>query len=470
MKKYCLTFTVERKNISKSSSIMKLTGSKIKKKVSNINFEKGSKITEFIKRKGGKVTAELYVTSFFFMLLSKENTLFQWTMHMARLVDKFKLSEQGLERKLQIRHEKFAKWLLFKCLQLELSKELEETTTKELGQTGLKLESFNRVLLQDSTCINVPKNLAKIFPSSYTKSGKSATARIQLTMNLLSDSYEDISLGSFRDNDGKASPDILDIIEVGDLVLRDKGYWSLAVFEALDNKNAYFISRLKYGVNLYEIGSKTRMNLGKFLKKAKKNNQTTIDKEIEIGSKHRLKVRLVAILLPEKIADSRKRKAKNDRHSKVNHSEEYYQRLEWCIFMTNVPSEVLDKQLIAKVYRLRWRIEIIFKVWKSKFEFDELFNKQSMNPSRAIITFYLALAWLTLFFVSLYSYFLINVYRKTGRYVSIFKFAGFLITFMKEEQKQEQIINHPEDFIDFVASTCLYDKRKRKNQMQLIYC
>ena len=72
-----------------------MTEAKITKKVSNIDFEKGSKATKFVKRKDGKVTAELYVTSFFFMLLSKESTLFQWTMQMARLIDNFSLSEQG---------------------------------------------------------------------------------------------------------------------------------------------------------------------------------------------------------------------------------------------------------------------------------------------------------------------------------------------------------------------------------------
>ena len=86
--------------------------------------------------------------------------------------------------------------------------------------------------------------MAAFFPSSFTKSGKSATARIQLTMDLLSEGYKDISLGSFRDNDGKASKDILDIAKAGDLVLRDKGYWSLKVFQSLNDKGIYFISRL----------------------------------------------------------------------------------------------------------------------------------------------------------------------------------------------------------------------------------
>ena len=108
------------------------------------------------------------------------------------------------------------------------------------------------------------------------------------------------------------------------------------------------------------------------------------------------------------------------RDSKANHSEDYYERLGWCIFITNIPKEMLNSQQIIEVYRLRWRIEIIFKVWKSKFDFQKMFEKISMKPSRAIITFYLLLTWLTLFLTNLYSYFLIKVFDQTKRFISIF--------------------------------------------------
>jgi hypothetical protein len=274
----------------------------------------------------------------------------------------------------------------------------DKNNTEEFKKKAKLLNCFNGVLLQDSTCVNVPSNLAIFFSSSFTEKRKSATARIQLTTNLLSDSYEDFSLGSFRDNNGGASKDILEIVKLGDLVLRDKGYClprnlggSLEVFKQLEEKKCFFLSRFKYGVNLYDSETKKELSLAKTLEKASKKEQNTVDKRIVLGAKRRLSVRLIAIRLPQKVADERRRKAKADRHSKANHSPDYYKRLDWCFFITNIPEEILTAKQVAKVYRFRWRIEIIFKVWKSKFDFDKIFDKPSMSPSRAIITFFLLL-------------------------------------------------------------------------------
>ena len=144
----------------------------------------------------------------------------------------------------------------------------------------------------------------------------------------------------------------------------------------------------KYGVNIFDKENREQLKLNKLLKKAKNNNLSIVDIEVQLGARKRLKTRLVAIRLPEEVAQERRRKARNDRHSKVNHSEDYYERLGWCIFITNIPLGILSALQITKVYRFRWRIEIIFKVWKSKFNFDGMFNKTSMKSSRAIITFY----------------------------------------------------------------------------------
>jgi hypothetical protein len=41
---------------------------------------------------------------------------------------------------------------------------------------------------------------------------------------------------------------------------------------------------------------------------------------------------------------------------------------------------------------------------------------------------------------------------------------------MQDSINQEQLLENPSDFIDIIASSCIYDKRKRQNQMELIYC
>ncbi len=46
--------------------------------------------------------------------------------------------------------------------------------------------------------------------------------------------------------------------------------------------------------------------------------------------------------------------------------------MNWSLFVTNVGPEVWPAEVIAKVYRLRWRIETTFKAWKSHLRLREL--------------------------------------------------------------------------------------------------
>ena len=46
----------------------------------------------------------------------------------------------------------------------------------------------------------------------------------------------------------------------------------------------------------------------------------------------------------------------------------------WTIFLTNISKECASFQQIYKMYSLRWRIEIIFKAWKSHAGFAKCHN------------------------------------------------------------------------------------------------
>ena len=48
----------------------------------------------------------------------------------------------------------------------------------------------------------------------------------------------------------------------------------------------------------------------------------------------------------------------------------------WNIFLTNVPRAVWPAKALAPLYRLRWRIEMIFKAWKSHLGLRQ-FNARS---------------------------------------------------------------------------------------------
>ena len=120
---------------------------------------------------------------------------------------------------------------------------------------------------------------------------------------------------------------------------------------------------------------------------------------------------------------------------------------------------------ILEVYGYRWRIEIIFKCWKSKFNFAHLFNKKSMSPPRAFITFYLLLVWLTLFFVKWHLFFLYHVYQIKGKILSLFKFADFV----KQHFNKLYDWANPLEEIEHLARYCSQTKRKTKSTMELLY-
>jgi hypothetical protein len=46
-----------------------------------------------------------------------------------------------------------------------------------------------------------------------------------------------------------------------------------------------------------------------------------------------------------------------------------------------------------------------------------------MTPARVVISFYLLLIWLTLFFVGWFNSFLIAIYKAKGKILSMIKFA-----------------------------------------------
>ncbi len=67
---------------------------------------------------------------------------------------------------------------------------------------------------------------------------------------------------------------------------------------------------------------------------------------------------------------------------RTNHSERYYKLMDWNIYITNVPPAVWSSKDVDAVYPLRWRIETIFKAWKSNMCLEHL--HQSISETQLI--------------------------------------------------------------------------------------
>ena len=87
------------------------------------------------------------------------------------------------------------------------------------------------------------------------------------------------------------------------------------------------------------------------------------------------KLRLVANRASADIANQRRRKFKKD--SRKTLSKELSELMSWSIFVTTMTAEAIDFQMLESLYAFRWRIENIFKIWKSNLNFSKIHNVSS---------------------------------------------------------------------------------------------
>jgi len=330
-------------------------------------------------------------------------------------------------------------------------------------------KSFNHVFLTDSTNVKLPPHLADAYPGSKNQSGKkNAGLKIQATFDIVRERLVDFGISAFTRTDQTASKDILDLVQPNDLIIRDLGYFVLPVFEKISKIEAFFLSRFKLNVAIYCPKSGKRLNLLALLKK-----QPSLDINVLIGSEQRLPVRLVAIPVPKDIANERRRKAKNNRDRRCNPSKETLKLLGWQLFVTNVSRNVWSPLTICKIYAIRWRIEIIFKVWKSHLSLASIPEGPENQLDIYIYSQLLNAAIFHAFFDHLNRYMI----AKHDRYISILKVAPLFdqilnAMFLLGECTDAARFEH---FLEkLLLRHCCYEKRKKRinyaQQLQYLEC
>jgi hypothetical protein len=156
--------------------------------------------------------------------------------------------------------------------------------------------------------------------------------------------------------------DYLKIIEAGSLAIVDLGYFFIDAFAEIMDKKAYFLSRYLVRVKVYTRDGK-EMDL---LDTLRSMSTGSIDLDVCIGATRRFPCRLVAVRVPKEVADQRRKKARETARRKGRTpSKAALALMDWTIFVTNVPPEMLQVKQILNIYRVRWQIELVFKLWKS---------------------------------------------------------------------------------------------------------
>lgn len=270
---------------------------------------------------------------------------------------KSRYSKQALHKRLGASVIDFLAAVFIRCIQ---------PTMQEATAQGL-FTHFNRVLLHDSTTIALPERYAGAFPGSANQRKAFSQLKIQVVCDLLHSRVEQVSMSGFTRNDQRASPDILDQLRAGDLVIRDLGYFVLSVFRDIALRKAFFLSRYRHGVTVLDPATQRPIPLAKLLKK-----RGFFDAQVLLGEEAKVPVRLVAVAVPDAVANQRRRTLRQNRDRTLNPGKEHFYLLGWNIFVTNVGADLWPAKQLQVVYRLRWRIETLFKAWKSHLALTQL--------------------------------------------------------------------------------------------------
>ncbi|MFK7949606.1 MAG: IS4 family transposase [Saprospiraceae bacterium] len=459
---------VKRLKVTKHFIMVKVVSKSeisVNKLIEDLQVEKYGWESKFYKIAPKKIYAKNLLIGFWEMQRKGKNSLRNWAVECGMLLNNKSISKQAVDGRLTDNCLKMMELILSEALTLKykfINKKLNSTELNDMKYL------FNRILLQDSTIQSLPADLCKEFPPSHTSGKKAAMLRLQATFDLTNMCWVAFFIGAFTNNDQSQSKAIAKVAEKKDLILRDLGYFTLESLELLMTEQ-YVITKWDNKSNLYyncddKKLKNTRIDLLKLFK-----NEREIDILVQVGSKKRLNMRLIAKKLPKPQAKKRIEEAKNDRHSKSNHSEKYYKLLEWEIFLTNVEQDKLDIEQVAKLYGLRWFIEILFKSWKSHCNFKKMLGKEKMNYIRMMITIHLLLIEFVYFMLDIFQYISVEVAKITDKLISILKFMDLvndLFDYIVRIEKLEDLdVLIPSRGLGIAHAT--YERRnKRKNMMQ----
>lgn len=319
---------------------------------------------------------------------------------------------------------------------------------------------YRRVLVQDSTVIKLPLHLFAEFSGVSNGQSSVCNARIQATYDLIPSRLVGFSIDPYSKNDLAAAPELA--IQKGDLVLRDRGYLTADEVRRHQAAGAHCIYRHKTGTPYLDPETLQPIDLLALLQ-----SRQRLDIEVVLNNPSRTSVRLVAAPVDEETANLRRMKAKRETKGH-NPSKAVLELMDWTIFITTIPANLADFTRILAIYGLRWRIEIIFKAWKSHMNFHLLHR---LSKRQMMILLKARLLLITCATNILHGPLAATLRHGYGRRLSLLKFMRYLsvgpANFLRALRSLSTDDAQARAFHKALVRYCCYDKRKRQNYSQV---
>ena len=243
------------------------------------------------------------------------------------------------------------------------------------------LQRFNGVYLLDSTQLSLPSALATLWRGCGGSDGlQNAALKLQVRLELLKGQLH-VQLQNGRASDRSAALQHA-ALPVGALRVADLGYFDLTVLSAVDQQQAYWLTRLQAGTVCYDAHGQ-RLELARYLQR---QSGCLLDVPVQLGVAQRLRARVLAQRVGPEIANRRRQRlyAEAKRRGQPV-SPERLRLAAWTLYVTNVPPEQLSVSEALVLARTRWQLELLFKLWKSHAHLNK---SASAKPWRILCEIY----------------------------------------------------------------------------------
>ena len=267
------------------------------------------------------------------------------------------------------------------CLAQVLAAAVQELLDADEGESTL-LSRFTGVYVLDSTTIALPDCLAACWAGCGNgQGGNQATLKAQVRWDLRRGTLEGPLLQPGRVHD-RSSPLQEAPLPRGALRLADLGYFDLALLADLDCQGVYWVSRLQMGTLVRDAQGQS-IALDALLAAL---CESQLDMLISVGKAQHLACRLVAQRVSAEVAEERRRHLRKEARRRGQTVSAARLRLAaWTFYITNVPPCLLSMAEVFILARLRWQVELLFKLWKSHGQVD---TWRSRKPWRILCEVY----------------------------------------------------------------------------------
>ncbi|MEK4742694.1 MULTISPECIES: IS4 family transposase [unclassified Bacillus (in: firmicutes)] len=356
------------------------------------------------------------------------------------------ISPEGLNQRFNATAVQFLQQVLAELLNQKLS------STNLLSSPYTSI--FKRIRILDSTAFQLPDVFSSVYPGA---GGCSHTAgvKIQLEYDLLSGQFLHIHTDPGKQHDRTYGSLCVPTVTANDLCIRDLGYFHLKDLQHIQDKKAYYISRIKSNTRIYQKNPNPdyfqdgRIKKGteyiqidmEVLMNSLQPGQTCEISDAYVGMTDKVPTRVIVHRLTKEQQQKRLQdQTVREKKKGMKYSPRSKRLSGINVYMTNTLTDIVPMGQVHDwySYSLRWQIEILFKTWKSFFQIHQCKKIKSERWECHLYGQLIAILLCSSIMFQMRQLLLIKKKRELSEYKAIYMIKDYFLLLFQAIQKDTQ--------------------------------